>query len=302
MAIGPMRPARLFFVTIALCLAAQARGEALVVYAVNYPLAWFAERIGGDEVDVRFPVPADEDPAFWDPSPDDIVAFHEADLILLNGAGYAKWVERASLPRRKLVNTSLSFEDRLMLVDGDVIHRHGPGGDHSHAGVAFTTWLDPIQAVAQARSIGQAMTDAMPARSDAFATGMARLESDLEALDADLAGAFAALRDESLLASHPVYQYLARRYDLDLRALVWEPHAMPGESDWKTLEALLKERPSRLMLWEAEPLLATRERLQALGILPIVFRPAMNRPEDGDFLSVMRANVEAVRRAAGPAR
>jgi zinc transport system substrate-binding protein len=302
MAIGPMRPTRFFFVTIALCLAAQARGEALVVYAVNYPLAWFAERIGGDEVDVRFPVPAGEDPAFWEPSPDDIVAFHDADLILLNGAGYAKWTAHASLPRRKLVNTSLSLEDRLMRVDGEAIHSHGPGGDHSHAGVAFTTWLDPTQAIAQARSIGQAMTDAMPASSDAFTTGVARLESELEELDAELAGAFAALRDESMLASHPVYQYLARRYELDLSALVWEPGAMPDESDWEALEALLKERPSRFMLWEAEPLLATRERLQVLGILPIVFRPAMNRPEDSDFLSVMRANVESVRRAAGPAR
>ena len=39
----------------------------LSVYVVNYPLAYFAERIGGDRVDVRFPAPPDVDPAFWQP-------------------------------------------------------------------------------------------------------------------------------------------------------------------------------------------------------------------------------------------
>ena len=117
-----MRISRLILITIALCSTAQASAQPLVVYAVNYPLAWVAERVGGAEVEVRFPVPPGEDPAFWDPSPDDIVAFRNADLILLNGAGYARWVAGASLPRRKLIDTSAAFADRLIEVDGDVVH------------------------------------------------------------------------------------------------------------------------------------------------------------------------------------
>ena len=68
------------------------------VYAVNYPLQYFARRIGLGAVDVRFPAPANVDPAFWVPEPATIVAFQDADLILLNGAGYARWIEHASLP------------------------------------------------------------------------------------------------------------------------------------------------------------------------------------------------------------
>ena len=41
----------------------------LVVYTVNYPLAYFAERIGGEAVEVHFPAPPDEDPAYWEPAP-----------------------------------------------------------------------------------------------------------------------------------------------------------------------------------------------------------------------------------------
>ena len=45
----------------------------LNVYAVNYPLAYFAERLGGDDVEVVLPVPAGEDPAFWAPGPEPAV-------------------------------------------------------------------------------------------------------------------------------------------------------------------------------------------------------------------------------------
>jgi zinc transport system substrate-binding protein len=71
--------------------------DPLVVYTVNYPLAYFAERIGGDAVEVTCPAPPDEDPAFWSPAAETIAAYQGADLILLNGAGYAKWVKRATL-------------------------------------------------------------------------------------------------------------------------------------------------------------------------------------------------------------
>ena len=64
-----------------------------VVYTVNYPLQYFAQRIADGAVDVEFPE-IDGDPAHWEPSPDDITGFQEADLILLNGARYADWVSK----------------------------------------------------------------------------------------------------------------------------------------------------------------------------------------------------------------
>ena len=47
----------------------------LSVFVVNYPLQYFAERISGPDVRVVFPAPADGDPAFWKPSPEQIAAY-----------------------------------------------------------------------------------------------------------------------------------------------------------------------------------------------------------------------------------
>ena len=51
----------------------------LSVYVVNYPLASFAERIGGSAVSVTFPAPADGDPAQWSPDAGTVAGYQGAD-------------------------------------------------------------------------------------------------------------------------------------------------------------------------------------------------------------------------------
>ena len=67
-------------------------------------------------------------------------------------AGYAKWINKVSLPRSKLVNTSKKFTDRYIRTEGAVTHSHGPKGEHAHEDVAFTTWIDFNLAAKQARA------------------------------------------------------------------------------------------------------------------------------------------------------
>ncbi|KPK50972.1 MAG: hypothetical protein AMJ63_13415, partial [Myxococcales bacterium SG8_38_1] len=86
-----------FVAIVSLGWSLSSAGERLVVYAVNYPLQYFAQRIAGEFAEVVMPVPPDMDPAFWQPDAAIIGDFQRADLILLNGAGYAKWVSRVSL-------------------------------------------------------------------------------------------------------------------------------------------------------------------------------------------------------------
>ena len=51
------------------------------------------------------------------------------------------------------------------------------------------------------------------------------------------------------------------------------------------------------MLWEAAPLEETAPKLRSLEVGIIAFDPCANRPATGNFLSVIRANLEAVRTA-----
>ncbi len=264
------------------------------VFTVNYPLAYFAQRIGGEHVVVRFPAPGDVDPAFWQPDRATVAAYQSADLVFLNGAGYAKWLDVVTLSASRLVNTSAPFSDRYLKVEGTVTHSHGPEGDHSHEGTAFTTWLDPQLAILHAGSIADALSARWPEHEENFRDGMASLEADLRALDAGLLAATVPARSRPIAASHPVYQYLAARYDLNLESVEWEPDVLPSESRWNDFQRLLREHSATLMLWEGEPLAETLERLEALGVAAVTFDPGANLPAEGDYLSVMWRNVEAL--------
>jgi zinc transport system substrate-binding protein len=271
--------------------------DKLSVVSVNYPLHYLASRIGGELIEVSMPFSADIDPAFWQPTADEVARIQQADLILRNGAGYAKWARLAALPRRKMVDTSASFRDRFIATPSRVTHQHGPEGAHAHGDVAFTTWLDPTQALAQADAIHQALVRRLPTQKEAIDANFARVKSDLAELDKLFEGAFARAAGAPLFASHPIYQYLGRRYRLEIFSFLWEPDEAPPEDDWSALQRVAKSRGIRFMLWEGEPAAITRRRLAALGISVIVVAPAMNAPARGDFLSVMQGNAENVRRA-----
>ncbi len=271
---------------------------AIVIYTVNYPLAFFAERIGGDLVEVHFPAPGDEDPAIWSPDADTIAAYQAADLILLNGAGYAKWVDRAALPSSRVVNTSEAISDRLLPLEGTVTHSHGPEGEHEHGGYAFTTWLDPELAIQQAQTIEAAISVLRPDDEPEIHRRMELLKENLFDIDGRLAAAAKTLGDEPLLFSHPVYQYLIKRYGLNAVEVHWEPDQGPDGHAWEHLEELLQSHPAKWMLWEGEPLEETVAGLAELGVESMVFDPCGNRPEDGDYQEVMTANAVALENLA----
>lgn len=137
-------------------------GDRLVVFAVNYPLQYFAERIGGEHVEVVFPAPETVDPAVWVPDEPTVRRYRKADLVLLNGAGYAKWVKNASLPRHRQVDTSAAFADGYLPLEDVTIHSRAPRAAHGKSGIASVTWLDLYQAAEQAEAVKEALTRKRP--------------------------------------------------------------------------------------------------------------------------------------------
>ncbi|MDZ8119453.1 metal ABC transporter substrate-binding protein [Pontiella agarivorans] len=260
------------------------------VCTVNYPLAYFAERIAGDQVELVFPE-MDGDPAFWEPKPAQVSAFQKADLILLNGADYAKWIPAASLPQDRTVNTAAGLEADFIALDGTGSHAHGAGGAHVHGDIAFTLWLNPELAMQQAEAVYEALSPIVELREEA----LGKLIADLEELDTELAQVFQSLEDRPLLGSHPVYQYLAARYNLTMESVHWEPDSEPDQAMWRELEDILETHQADVMFWEDEPLPQVKKALAGKGIKSVVFNPCGNRPDDGDFMTVMHANLAAVK-------
>jgi len=263
-----------------------------VIAVVNFPLYSFASQIGGDKVEVFFPQ-FDDDPAYWEPDDFSIAKYQNADLILLNGADYAKWISKVSLPASTQVNTSKGFEDQLIEIKGEV-HSHGPEGEHSHTGYAFTTWLDLKNAIKHAEAVNNALGELMTEEKETFNANFNEVKGQLSQLDGQLLDILGSRENLVLFASHPVYQYFEKRYGVQIISYHWEPDQMPSDADWKQFEHELDHHSAKAMLWEEEPLPEVREKIEKMGAEVIVFNPGGNRTETG-FLHLMKQNVENLR-------
>ena len=279
-------------VLVSLATAAVAQDRPRVV-AVHQALQDFAQSLLADDAEVVFPVPQGVDPSFWRPSIADISMIQSADLILLNGAGFASWIDRVSLPRSRLVNTSKQIEDQFIVTES-ITHSHGDGGEHSHEGVASYTWLDPVLAVAQAEAIASAAVARGLASAAAVEARLEGLVSDLSDLDALAQDLLKGAQGTAMIATHPRYQYFARRYALSITALEWEAGAMPTEAQLATLADLAQTLDARVLIWEAQPPAAAMAAAEALGLKSVVFDPFAGQSSAGSFAQAFQDAVSAI--------
>lgn len=266
------------------------------VVTTFYPTTYFAQRIAGDRVEVVCPLPDGADPIFWHPSRDVLAQYQGARLVIVNGADFERWLPTVSLPQSRVVDTAAGFKERFLKFQ-TATHSHGAGGTHTHEGIDGHTWVDPQNAKMQAKALADALARAFPAHASAFATGLAALQADLDALAARAAEVTPLLAGVKLLASHPAYDYLAARHGWTLHNLDLDPDAALSADDLAAIEKAKGDASRCVLLWEGSPGPATTQQLDSLGVASVLFSPAENvSPADlaagQDYLAIMRGNFD----------
>lgn len=270
-----------------------------VVYASNYPVYFFTQRIGGDEIDLRFPAGNLSDPSVWTPVADTIAVMQNADLILLNGASFENWVMNVSLPENKVVNTSASFSDELLSSGATFTHSHGDEGEHEHEGTAFTTWLNLELANKQAEEVKNALVALQPDKKEAFESKYRELSQSLLSLHEEYQHTMGGNEPPKVAFSHPVYQYLTAAYGLEGKSLHWEPETPLDHDMIHEIEHLKKDHGITYLVWEGTPLPENVEKLKAMGIQSVVISPMGGNPEGMNFMEGMEKNLQVLQKIYG---
>ncbi|MGI9530155.1 metal ABC transporter substrate-binding protein [Lutimonas sp.] len=263
-----------------------------VVISVNYPLHYFAERIGGEYIEMSYIIPKNVDPAHWEPAETELQAYQKADVVLSYGGNYAQWMTKVSLPSSRIIDISASIEEFLIPLQGGVTHSHGPDGEHHHDGYAMTTWLDFNLNLQQAEAVYLGLLRHLPEKESELTANLNKLKIDLKELHDKMLSAATGLRGKIILGSHPVYQYLSKGYDLNMNSVHFEPNEIPDSHQWEGLTKLVSTSKPNLMLWEFAPRDETQTQLESMGIEIAVFKLCSNKPDDGDFLTVMNENID----------
>lgn len=270
-----------------------------VALTTCYPLQYFASRVAGGLVRVECPLPAGADPAFWQPSEAELARYQHAALVLVNGAGFERWVAGASLPFSRTRDTAADFSGEFIHIEG-AKHSHGTQGEHSHDGTDGHTWLDPENARRQAQSVLLAMAKCWPEHERAFRDNGAALDAELAALDSRLRE-LSSRAEVRVFASHPAYNYLARRYGWALTNIDFPPDEAPTVAHLDLLVA--QTAKARIMLFEQPPIAEVVRALESRGVRAVVFSPAES-PDTAalngrDYLKIMHDNIDRLGEAVG---
>jgi zinc transport system substrate-binding protein len=254
------------------------------VEAAFYPLAWAAERVGGDAVEVRNLTKPGVEPHDVELGPRDVEDIRSADVVLYLGSGFQPAVEDA---------VEGAGGTTVDLLEGEELLR--PAEAQGELEADPHVWLDPKRYADMVRTIAETLgrpEDAAP------------LVEDLEALDADYRAGLADCARRQIVTAHTAFGYLARRYDLEQNSLTGlSPEAEPTPRDLERLVEQVRDSGATTIFFESlvSPRLAetvareTGARTDSLNPLEGLDDEELRRGDD--YLSVMRENLASLRRA-----
>jgi zinc transport system substrate-binding protein len=187
----------------------QEQEKKITVVASFYPLYEFASKIVGDRAEVSSLVPAGVEPHDWELTDEDVSKGRAADVLIINGAGFERWVN--DLEAKFIVNTSegieFNYEEEK---EKRTTNEHG----HEGNGVNPHIWLDPMLAKHQIDKIRDAMTRSDPANADYYNQNAVRFTTELDSLDAFIRSELASCDKLDFIAFHDAFIYFSERYGL----------------------------------------------------------------------------------------
>ncbi|WP_305066345.1 metal ABC transporter solute-binding protein, Zn/Mn family [Methanoculleus sp.] len=187
------------------CAGTEPQQDGRVVVAVTIPPEQeFVERIGGDHVRVILLVPPGADPHTYEPPPGVLAEVAEADMYAVVGSGIEfelAWQEKiAALNPDMLVVDCSSGVDLISTGEG------GQQRTDPHI------WLSPRNAKIMVENIREGLAEVDPANAEDYRRNADAYLEELDALDAEIAGALAESGVTKVMVYHSSWAYLARDY------------------------------------------------------------------------------------------
>lgn len=294
--------------TLAACSSSQAAGEdgRYDVVASFYPMAFLAERIGGDHVHVTSLTQPGQEPHDLEISARQTAQLQKSDAVLyLKGlqpsvdeavaqSGVKTEIDAASLT---------SLEKHGSEVGGHAaVHDTHPGEE---AGARDPhIWLDPVRYAQVAEGVGKAFEKGDPEHAADYRKNTAALVEQLDQLDAEFRQGLAHTKTKVFITTHAAFGYLAERYGLTEEAVNGlDPESEPSAARVKDLEKMARADGVTTVFYETlvsdktAKTIARDAHLKTDVLDPI--EGITDKSRGTDYFSVQRANLKALQQALG---
>lgn len=278
----------------------SAEPDQLSVLAAFYPLAFVAEQVGGDRVDVTTLTPQGAEPHDLELAPAQTRQIGAADLVLFQTRFQPALDAAVEARNPDHVLDAASLATRPLVEDPDHDHEQEGEDDHDHGPNDPHFWLDPELFETFAQQVAAELTALDPEGASYFEANLATLSQELDQLDQDFAAGLASCAHDSIIVTHEAFGYVADRYDFSQISIVGvDPEAEPSPAQLKQVSATIVDLGIETIFFETLVSPKVAETLaRDLGIETRVLDPIEGiTKENQTYFTIMDANLEAL--AAG---
>lgn len=298
----------------------ETSNEKLKVSASFYPLAFIAEQVGGETIEVKN-LTGSRDVHDYDPSPQDVVQINESDLFIFQGSGLETWGEDIAKELEKKNVPHLEVSKTLTLRkseegghgpseekhhehehEHDDDHTHEEGTDHNHHDHGEFdphTWLDPVLAQEMIDLISKKLAEVSPENKMIFAQNAIALKEKFQNLDQSYKTTLQNCQNEALV-SHDAFGYLEDRYQITLHSVLGLSTAdEPSAQQIAMLKEEAAEGMTHILIEDGNlnRFAEIFEREANLKTLPINPLGQGTLDENKDFFDIMDENLKSLKTA-----
>ncbi|WP_327182971.1 metal ABC transporter substrate-binding protein [Streptomyces sp. NBC_01334] len=286
--------------------AAATNTDKFDVVASFYPMAFLAEQIGGDHVNVTSLTEPGQEPHDLEISAKQTAALQESDAVL-----YLKDLQPSvddavaqSEIKTKIDAASLTTLEKHGNEVGGHAAEHDDHENEELSGLDPHIWLDPVRYSQVAEGVGKAFEKADPDHAADYKTNTAALVKKLDALNTQFKDGLANTRTKVFVTTHAAFGYLAERYGLTEEAINGlDPESEPSAARVKELEKMAKADGVTTVFYETlvsdktAKTIASDANLKTDVLDPI--EGITKKSRGTDYFSVQEANLKALKTALG---
>jgi zinc transport system substrate-binding protein len=176
------------------------------VVASFYPIYEFVKMVGGNNVNITTLIPIGVEPHDFEPTIQQIQNAESADLIIYNGAGLEKWIDKIDSKFK------IDASQGLNLFKGNDSESAGTYDPH--------VWLDPVLAEKEVENIRDALVKVDPANSQYYQSNADKFVAELNNLDNKIKTELTTCDKKDFIAFHNAFTYFANRYGLNQHSIL----------------------------------------------------------------------------------
>ncbi|MFZ5966991.1 MAG: metal ABC transporter substrate-binding protein [Bacillota bacterium] len=290
----------------------QTEEKRLIVYTTIYPMYDFAQKIGGDKVDVRLMIPPGAEPHDWEPTAKLMAALEEADVLIYNGVEIEPWIDKVlgSLSNKNIVIVEASEDIELIKFEE---HAHEDNEEEQlaeeeddHGEYDPHVWLDPTNAAKEAENIMNAFIKADEDNKELYEANYQAFKEKIAALDQKYQQELRDVKRKEIVVAHAAFGYLTHKYGLEQISINGlSPQEEPSAAKLAEIAEEVKEHEIKYIFFET----LTSPKLSQVLAEETGAKTAVLNPIDGlteeemkagkDYFAVMEENLHTLKTALG---